>query len=219
MPRRIRTPNCTHLNMNRAYGWHQQCDVCGRSPSIGFLYECRQDYDGPSLHDLLAEEDDDSGEVVKSDVRVQLQWLGLSESIIASAEQGHYTVAQLEKLKTQKTDLRQIISDSLQASQTNNAAAKLAALAHAPSNHDGASNSAAIKDLVRQHEIWPANNRPCPLFSQPVYLIRLPNAEPESATLHTQSLSHLSPLLPRPRIHLLPVRLQCRLSTCDSQGC
>jgi CRISPR/Cas system-associated protein Cas10 (large subunit of type III CRISPR-Cas system) len=152
MPKRVRTPNCTHLDMDRVYGRDQQCNVCGRPPSIGFLYECRQDYDVATLHDLLAEDDDDLGEVTKSEVRMQLQWLGLSESVISTAEQGHYTHAQLEKLKAQKKELQQIISDSLQASHINNAAARLAALVQNPSNHDGASSSTVIKTTVRWRE-------------------------------------------------------------------
>ncbi|KAH7384384.1 hypothetical protein DE146DRAFT_681396 [Phaeosphaeria sp. MPI-PUGE-AT-0046c] len=139
--KRYRTPNCTHLDMDRVFGRHQQCDVCGRPPSIGFLYECRQDWETQSLHDALAEDMDEGKEVVKSGVRLQLESLGFSESIICAAEQGHYTDVQLEKIIEQKKDLRQIISDSLQASQINSAAAKLAAMAHAPSNNDGACDS------------------------------------------------------------------------------
>lgn len=153
MPKRSRAPNCTHLDMDRVYGRHQECDVCGRPPSIGFLYECRQDWDTQSLRDMiLAAEDEDQIEPVKSDMRLQLEWLGLSESVIRVAEQGHYTPAQLEKLKTQKKDLRETISDSLQASHINDAAAKLAAIAQAPFNNDGTSNSVARNDTVRELE-------------------------------------------------------------------
>jgi hypothetical protein len=151
MPRRSRAPNCTHLDMDRVYGRNQHCDVCGRSPPIGFLYECRQDWVTQSLCDLLTK-DVEKGvlEVVKSDMRLELECLGLSESVILTAEQGHYTISQLEKIKTQKKELRQIISDSLQASQINDAAATLAVLAQAPSNHDGAQNSTPEKEAVSQ---------------------------------------------------------------------
>ncbi|KAH3979326.1 hypothetical protein HBI82_103960 [Parastagonospora nodorum] len=149
MPRRSRAPNCTHLDMDRVYGRNQHCDVCGRSPPIGFLYECRQDWVTQSLRDLLTK-DVEKGvlEVVKSDMRLELECLGLSESVILTAEQGHYTRSQLEKIKTQKKELRQIISDSLQASQINDAAATLAVLAQAPSNHDGAQNSTPEKEAT-----------------------------------------------------------------------
>jgi hypothetical protein len=161
MPKHVRTPNCTHLDMDRVYRRDQQCDVCGHSPLLGFLYECRQDCDTPSLHDLLSKNNDDPTEVVKSDMRLQLQWLGLSESVIITAEQGHYTVAQLEKIKTQKKDLRQIISDSLQGSHINNAAAKLAALVQTPSKHDGASNSTMSRDVVSELEKFSSSHVLC----------------------------------------------------------
>lgn len=151
--KRIRTPNCTHVDMDRVYGRDQQCYVCGREPSIGFLYECKQDCDTQSLHDLLEQENEDPVEVAKSDMRLQLEWVGLSESVIRTAEQGHYTSAQLEKLKGQKQELRLIISDALQASQINNAASKLAAMEQTPPNNDGAGLSIG-KEVVRSHDIW-----------------------------------------------------------------
>ncbi|KAH7067355.1 hypothetical protein BKA63DRAFT_116670 [Paraphoma chrysanthemicola] len=138
MPKRVRTPNCTHLNMDRIYGRDQQCYVCGREPSIGFLYECKQDFGIQTLHDILEQDDDCQIEVLKSKTRLQLEWAGLSTSIILTAEKGHYTAEQLEKLKAQKQELRQVISDQLQASHINNAAARLADMASAPPSSDGA---------------------------------------------------------------------------------
>jgi hypothetical protein len=149
MPKRIRVPNCTHLDMDRVFGRHQLCHVCGNSPSIGFLYECRQDWETQPLRDLLTKDDqDDDIGVIKSDTRLNLEWLGMSESVILTAEQGHYTEAQLEKLKAQKKELREIISDQLQASQINDAAARLAALVQTPSDNDGTSNSLQEKNAV-----------------------------------------------------------------------
>jgi CRISPR/Cas system-associated protein Cas10 (large subunit of type III CRISPR-Cas system) len=149
MPKRSRAPNCTHLDMDRVFGRHQLCDVCGRPPSIGFLYECRQDWETQSLRDLLTNDAlDDCNDVVKSDMRLNLEWLGMSQSVILTAEQGHYTTAQLEKLKAQKKELTEVISDQLQASQINDAAARLAALAQTPSNNNGTLNSSPEKDAV-----------------------------------------------------------------------
>jgi hypothetical protein len=148
MPKRIRTPNCTHLVMDRIYDRDEQCDICGRPPLIGFLYECRQDWNLPTLHDMSMEENEGHAATVKSTLRLNLEGLGLSQSVIRAAEQGHYTDAQIEKIKAQKKDLRDIISDSLQASQINDAAAKLAAIAQEPPNNDGALNSTARDDTV-----------------------------------------------------------------------
>jgi hypothetical protein len=143
----MRAPNCTHVNMDRVYGHDQICYVCGRSPSIGFLYECRQDSDAATLQDLIAQ-DEDRIELVKTPLRLELEEAGLSESVIRLAESGHYTQAQLDKLKELKRELRQIISDTQQASQANDTMARLTALAKAPSNNDGAFNSLPTDDVV-----------------------------------------------------------------------
>ncbi|KAF3053896.1 hypothetical protein E8E11_011707 [Didymella keratinophila] len=152
MPRRVRTPNCTHIDMDRIYGRDLQCYVCGREPSIGFLYECRQDYSSPSLHDLLAEPEDAEPPRPKSPLRSELEKIGLSESVIRTAEQGRYSPMQLETLKAQKQDLKQVIEDRLQGSQINDMAARLAALS-APSNNDGTMNSKA-KNAVSTSSLW-----------------------------------------------------------------
>ncbi len=133
--------------MDRIYGQGQQCHVCGREPSIGFLYECRQDCSSPSLHSLSEETELVEIDRSKSPLRSELENIGLSESVIRNAEQGHYTHAQLEILKAQKQDLKQIIEDSIQGSQINDVVARLTAFASAPSNNDGAMNS-KFKDTV-----------------------------------------------------------------------
>lgn len=147
MPKRVRTPNCTHVDMDRIYGRDQQCYVCGREPSIGFLYECRQDCSSPSLHDLLLGQGNEETIQSKSTLRAELEDIGLSESVIRTAEQGHYTTMQLAILKAQKRDLSQIIEDSIQGSQINDVVTRLAAFAKAPSNNDAALNS-KTKDAV-----------------------------------------------------------------------
>jgi hypothetical protein len=160
MPKRVRAsraPNCTHIEMDRVYGRDQQCGNCGRFPSIGFLYECKQDCETEALCDLLSAENEDPIEPAKSKVRLGLERAGLSESVILTAEKGHYTEAQLKTLKAQKKDLRQIISDSLQGSQINAAVAKLSAFEKTPSNNDGALNSQLARDTVHDVRlpVWP----------------------------------------------------------------
>jgi hypothetical protein len=160
MGRRMRVPNCTHVNMDRVFGRDQQCFVCGRSPSIGFLYECRQDSDTESLHDLLARHAH-KFEPVKSDMRRELECIGLSESIILTAESGHYTNAQLAKLKVLKRELRQTIRDTRQPSQANDVMSRLAAMAKAPSNTDSAFNSITATETVSglEQRTFPSNRR------------------------------------------------------------
>lgn len=152
MPKRMRTPNCTHVKMDRIYGRDLQCYVCGRSPSIGFLYECRQDCDSGFLHDLISREDENRIEPVKSTMRLDLESVGLSESIILTAEGGHYTKAQLDKLRELKLDLRQVILDMDQAYHINDAMTALTAIARSaptklPSNNDGAFSSMPTKHV------------------------------------------------------------------------
>jgi hypothetical protein len=140
MGKRMRAPNCTHVDMDRVFGRDQTCYVCGREPSIGFLYECRQDSDAESLHDLLSQ-DAAKMEPAKSELRKELESIGLSESIIVTAESGHYSKAQLNKLKELKLELRETIADMRQASQANEAMSQLTAMAKAPSSTDGTFNS------------------------------------------------------------------------------
>lgn len=147
MAKRVRTANCTHVDMDRIYERNQQCNVCGREPSIGFLYECRQDCSSASLHSLLSDAVDEESISPKSLLRSELEVVGLSESVIRAAEQGHYSSAQLAVLKMQKSDLKQTIQDTIQGSQINDAVTRLAAFARTPSNNDGTPNSKA-KDVV-----------------------------------------------------------------------
>jgi hypothetical protein len=189
MSKRNRTPNCTHMNMDRVYGPYF-CVVCGREPDIGFLYECRQDCKAQPLRDLILEGDGgkNPARAAKSVMRLQLEGLGLSESVILTAEQGDYTTVQLEKLKTQKRDLRQIISDTLQAAHINDAVAKLVALAHTPSNHDGASNSTlAVSRAAIPHQVISRPSRKPGMIGT--------NTLPGAPRLLLQSLSYVSPLL------------------------
>jgi hypothetical protein len=148
MGKRLRVPNCTHLDMDRVFGYEQHCGVCGRSPSIGFLYECKQDCKPRLLRTLLSE-DQDKIEPVKSAVRQELERIGLGESIIITAESGHYTDAQLDKLKELKLELQQVISDTQQAAQASDVVSRLNAMAKAPYSTDGTSTSMPDMNTVR----------------------------------------------------------------------
>lgn len=89
--------------MDRIYGFHQ-CHVCfGYSP-LGWVYTCRQDTVPSNFFESRPSPEP------KSPLRQELEEIGLSNSIIAGAERGEYTHAQLEKLKAQKMNLRMVIS-------------------------------------------------------------------------------------------------------------
>ncbi|KAF2188974.1 hypothetical protein K469DRAFT_724288 [Zopfia rhizophila CBS 207.26] len=160
-PRRVaaRLPNCTHITMDRVYGQQQHCQVCGRQPSIGFLYICRQDLKPtPSSLEDVMKVDVEHGASPKSALREQLGMLGLSKSVIDAAENGLYTPEQLEQLKTQKVELKQVISDVLQGQQINAACARLNPRARPPSNNDGTFQSRAEieeKDHVGENPAAP----------------------------------------------------------------
>ena len=85
----------------------------------------------------------DAEYVEKSALRRELEHIGLSESVMATAEQGLYTDEQLEKLKVRKMELNRVIADTLQATRTRAAIMNLSANPHEPPNTDGAFNSIA----------------------------------------------------------------------------
>ncbi|KAF7678551.1 hypothetical protein GT037_003932 [Alternaria burnsii] len=167
MGRHMRVPNCTHLDMDRVFGHEQHCSICGRSPSIGFLYECRQDHKITTLRTILSKEHGRI-EPVKSTLRQELERIGLSESIIRNAESGHYTATQLKKLKELKLELKQVISDTRQATEASDVVARLTALAGATYNIDGTFSSLPVTD---------SNSRACALRAchscRPYYRERL----------------------------------------------
>jgi hypothetical protein len=119
--------------MDRVYTYTEQCYVCGHVPSIGFLYECTQDFKPQVLRELLEKEPLEKGKVAgaedgkaedeaerdeekheKSSLRLRLSRAGLSESVIAAAMAGHYTKNQLDTLVEQKCELRLTIVDTQQ---------------------------------------------------------------------------------------------------------
>lgn len=111
--RRARAPACTHINMDRHYGWDQYCDNCGHPPSLGFLYVCSQDAQ-PSTYTCthtsnLGHEVPEANS--STSLRAELERYGFSESIIRQAEDGVYTEGQLEYLKQQKVHLREVVQD------------------------------------------------------------------------------------------------------------
>lgn len=140
-PRRARTPNCTHISMERVYCHDTPCPVCLRVPPMGFLYECRQDSDVPLLPCTAIADTDSIDDSAKSQLRRELEEAGLSESIIATAEQGGYADTQLDKLKALKDAMRQTIVDAMQPRP-------VACGAPGPSNNDGASASSQVKRPV-----------------------------------------------------------------------
>jgi hypothetical protein len=117
--------------MDRAYDGNLTCFVCGRRPSLGFVYACRQDLvynvlDFPGASQQVTDDKQQSG---TSQLRRELSNIGLSESVIQMAEKGLYTTAQLEKLKSQKRDLKRAIEAAIEVARINALAAHFADVA------------------------------------------------------------------------------------------
>ncbi|KAL5374688.1 hypothetical protein PMIN06_007520 [Paraphaeosphaeria minitans] len=122
VPKR-RAPACTHISMERiplglSDGF--SCPSCGNYRVLGFLYVCRQERDiaYSEIHTAHAPEKNRS---TKSDLRREMEGIGLGESVIVTAEQGLYTDEQLASLKAKKTELNGVVAGSLQAAQMRDA--------------------------------------------------------------------------------------------------
>jgi hypothetical protein len=96
------------------------CPSCGNYRALGFLYVCRQERDVAYFENLTANAPDENY-FAKSDLRREMEEIGLSESVIATAEQGLYTDQQIKKLKVKKTELNGVIAGSLRAAQMRDA--------------------------------------------------------------------------------------------------
>lgn len=141
MGKRSRVPGCTHIDVTRTHIPLEQCHLCLTASPMGFLYECQQECDRTTLREVI-EQHSGKPNVKKSDLRQQLECVGLSESVIITAELGHYTKAQLELLQMQKAELRQAIEDALERDQINKWTAMI------PSNHDGTISSRILTEKV-----------------------------------------------------------------------
>ncbi|KAF2489734.1 hypothetical protein BU16DRAFT_622362 [Lophium mytilinum] len=100
--------NCTHIEMDRIFGY-QQCQSCGRFPSFGWLYMCRQDEreaEPLPFNDSILKNDSS----IESLARADLEDIGVSKSIVENAEKGGYTVEQLHRIKAQKLRLNEVVS-------------------------------------------------------------------------------------------------------------
>jgi hypothetical protein len=91
-----------------------QCDLCGKYPSLGWLYQCNQDKDQEAsikngnqhLHITSAD----------SFLVAELKSLGFSPSIIKQATPGQYSEDQLDLLKAQKENVHAVIEKQIGSS-------------------------------------------------------------------------------------------------------
>lgn len=103
---RVKVPACTHTVMTRLYGAHT-CHNCGRIPSIGWLYACRQDLVQPT-YDLSTSDSADALPAVADDnsyfeaqAKIAAS-IGMSASVTKQMTAGAYTYDQIETLLAQR---------------------------------------------------------------------------------------------------------------------
>lgn len=86
--------------MNRVYG-HHTCFLCGKTPSIGWLYSCRQDQEMRS-HRTSVTDPDTLPEVPNDsdwfDVQARIaESLGMSVSVVKGIRRLDYSFDQVDK--------------------------------------------------------------------------------------------------------------------------
>ncbi|KAK6431403.1 hypothetical protein LTR95_012436 [Oleoguttula sp. CCFEE 5521] len=106
-----RVGQCTHITMVRQHG-NSACNMCGRPPSAGWLYACRQDW-------LLARKSQTAREYelpqlpIESDDLNHLAdiatALGMSQSVLAQMRAGSYTVSEAKKVVGEKVHMLSVI--------------------------------------------------------------------------------------------------------------
>jgi len=107
--------------MDKCYGDQFSCQLCGRFPSIGFIYVCQQDYDakvsfGFSQQSLTSPHSTHHNTMTEA---TDSDFDNLSPWIVSATRSGHYTPAQLDQLKAQKQNLRDKIQEQLSKQYTN----------------------------------------------------------------------------------------------------
>jgi hypothetical protein len=107
-PRQITVrPVCTHVSMDMVYS-ASICNLCGKLPSMGWLYECQQDQCQEYLvNDLKKPNVED---IIETFHVREMKLLGFSRSVISQAERGMYTDDQIEILKRQKIGAKEVIA-------------------------------------------------------------------------------------------------------------
>ena len=100
-----RRPQCTHMNMARVYGNHT-CQMCGKIPSMGWLYCCHQDSEQPhcpSDTDIFPIVPNESSFL---DVQARIaESLGIGATVITGIRRGDYSFEQVDTLIEQKRHL------------------------------------------------------------------------------------------------------------------
>ena len=152
-PKKVTTfkANCTHMIVERVYG-EDYCHVCFRYPSMGWLYRCKQDEQFANAPvDRSAVSGNPAEVESKSELRTELEKIGLSESVIKAAEDGHYTELQLERIKAQKMQLKMVIALELASAAMANAAAE--PVEAGPPNTDGTHHSLMHKHKAETQDV------------------------------------------------------------------
>lgn len=98
-PRAPYTPQCTHVNMTRAYG--ATCQNCNRKSPLGWVWQCTYD-EGNDPWTAVKDRQSAVDACDPSDRIGVMKALQFHQSVIDQAENGLYTPEQIERLIAQK---------------------------------------------------------------------------------------------------------------------
>lgn len=119
LPNLMRRGQCTHITMVRLHTT-KQCQMCHKTPNIGWLYACRQDWlldhqDSMAckgIEEPLSVPDDSDYFEVTARMATSLN---MSSSVVNQIRAGAYTFDEVDKLISQKEHLNSVIRAKEQA--------------------------------------------------------------------------------------------------------
>lgn len=119
-----RATQCTHMSMTRMYGDWQICSMCGRAPSLGFVYACDQDLVHLQRDPSITGSSNAASSGQSSSARTRkrltksrkrgstdIESLGFATWILDGVKEGFYTPEQIDKLITQKSHVLAVAAE------------------------------------------------------------------------------------------------------------
>lgn len=103
--------------MVKEYSWYDECHLCSRIPSTGFLYSCEENTFPPLEPKQLSKA---QKKLLKGKRRVSadLELVGVSRSMIEAIGNGHYNKEQINLIKRQKAHVRSTIGQATKKTNT-----------------------------------------------------------------------------------------------------
>src|SRR5204863_4666339 len=103
-----RQASCTHVTMTRVFdnNGSLKCDICKKSPDLGWLYACTEDQDRDSPREEYPGSSLGFSFSTKTPQKIDVS---LSGWIIKAIGEGHYTEQQIETIKMQRLKVQETI--------------------------------------------------------------------------------------------------------------